>query len=179
MTIPLVALAVPVVVIGLANLPWNFLGLDHEIEHLLVGALPDEDLVEESQFRLWIAVASSVITLGGILLAYLIYSAKTVSAEALLRRFRPIHTVLENKYYADYIYEQVLTGRLFYGVIVASLARFDSVVVDGAVNAVGRFARSSGTALRYVQSGQFQTYGAFAFAGVAISVVLVLVLSPL
>ncbi len=179
MTLPLLLLAVPAAIAGLANLPWSFAGLDHEVEHLLVGALPDESLVEGSKFRLGIAIASTAAALGGICLAYLIYSARVISAAALSARLRPLHVLLERKYYADHVYEQALIGVAFYRWLAGSLAAFDRVVVDGIVDGVGRGARGAGGVLRYAQTGQFQTYGALAFAGVALSVVLVLLLSPL
>ncbi|HWO73601.1 MAG TPA: NADH-quinone oxidoreductase subunit L, partial [Dehalococcoidia bacterium] len=97
----------------------------------------------------------------------------------LARLFRPAHRLLENKYYADYLYEQVIVGFLFYRVLGGFLSAFDSLVVDGAVNGVGRGARTAAGVLRYVQSGQFQTYGAVAFSGLVFTAILVLVLSPL
>ena len=87
--------------------------------------------------------------------------------------------VLENKYYLDQLYEQVIVGFIFYGVIAGSLATFDRVVIDGAVNALAGGARQSSGVLRHIQTGQFQAYGALAFTGLVFATVLVLVLSPL
>jgi NADH-quinone oxidoreductase subunit L len=176
---PLVALAVMAVVGGFFNLPWSFLGLDHEIEHLLVGALPDEGLVEESTFRLGIAILSIAVALVGVALAYAIYSAEVVKSSELARVFRPVHVLLENKYYADFLYEKVIVDFLFYRVIGGALAAFDSLIVDGAVNGLGRGTRQGAGILKYVQSGQFQTYGAVAFSGFVFTAIVVLVLSPL
>ncbi len=82
MAFPLLVLAVPAVLAGIFNLPWKFLGLDHEVEHLLVGALPEEGLVHESTFHYGLAVASTAVALGGIALAYVIYGAKLVPSSA-------------------------------------------------------------------------------------------------
>jgi NADH-quinone oxidoreductase subunit L len=179
MTVPLLVLAVPAVVAGVFNLPWSFLGLDHEVEHLLVGALPDEGLVEASEFRLGVAVASSVVALTGIALAYAVYEAKTVPAEVLSRVFRPVQVLLENKYYADVLYERIIVRSVFYDGICAAAATFDSVVIDRAVNGVGQASRAGAAVLRYAQTGQFQSYGAFAFGGFVFTAIVVLVLSPL
>jgi NADH-quinone oxidoreductase subunit L len=179
MTYPLIALAVMAVVGGFFNLPWSFLGLDHEIEHLLVGALPDPELVEESKFRLGVAAASTAVALSGIFFAYVVYGSKVIPASLLSRLFRPAHILLENKYYADVLYEQVIVGFLFYKVLGGAAAAFDSIVIDGAVNGVGRGARQGATVLRYVQTGQFQAYGAVAFSGLVFISIVVLVLSPL
>ena len=65
------------------------------------------------------------------------------------------------------------------GSIGGAVETFDRVVVDGAVNGVGQVTRGAAGGLRYVQSGQFQVYGAVGFAGLAFAVVVALVLGPL
>jgi NADH-quinone oxidoreductase subunit L len=157
----------------------GFANYNHDIEHLLVGALPPNLEVEETTFRMGIAIVATIVPLVGVLLAFLIYQAKVISAESLARRFRPVHRLLENKYYLDVLYEYVIVGVLFYRVLGGALAAFDRFVVDGAVNAVGTTTRQTGAVLRYLQSGQFQAYGAFAFTGLFVATVLVLVLNPL
>jgi NADH-quinone oxidoreductase subunit L len=179
MAIPLVVLAVMAIIGGVFNLPWNVLGMQHELGHLLTGALPDEGLVEDTTFRLGIAAVSTAVALGGIALAFLIYSAKVIPASVLRSLFRPVHSLLENKYYMDVLYERVIVDFVFYRVICGTFAAFDRLIVDGAVNGVGKGARQTAAALRYVQSGQFQTYGAIAFSGLLITAIIVFVLSPL
>jgi NADH-quinone oxidoreductase subunit L len=172
MTWPLLILAVPAVLAGFAN-------IDKDFEHLLIGALPTEVHVEESHFVLWIALVSTAVPLAGIGLAYLIYSAQVVSSARLARAFGPVHRLLENKYYLDVLYERVIVGYLFYQVLGGALTAFDRLVVDGAVNGVGKAISGAATGLRYAQSGQFQTYGAFAFSSLLFATILILVLSPL
>ena len=179
MTLPLITLAVMAVIGGLFNLPWKFIGLDHEIEHLLVGALPDAGLIEASKFHFGVAAASTAVVLGGIAVAWAVYGAKVVPAALVSRAFRPLHVLLENKYYADVLYERVIVGFLFYRVGGGLLALFDSLVVDGAVNGVGYATRRGASLARHVQSGQFQTYGAVAFSGLVFMAIVVLVVSPL
>jgi len=179
MTYPLIVLSVMAMVAGLFNLPWQFLGFDHEIGHLLIGALPDAELVEEGEFKLGIAAVSTAFALSGIVLAYAIYGAKVIPAALLSRTFRPIHILLENKYYADVLYERLIVRVLFYQVLGGFAAAFDRIVVDGAVNGLGRGARQGALVLRHVQNGQFQTYGAVAFSGLLFMAIVVLVLSPL
>jgi NADH-quinone oxidoreductase subunit L len=175
---PLIVLAVPAAIAGLANLPWAFAGLDHEMERLLVGALPAEVHVEHPVFRFGVAAVSTAVALGGIFLAWLIYSARLISAENLRAMFRPVHALLENRYYMDVLYERVIVTQGFYGFLSGSLATLDRVVVDGAVNGAGRLARGTGGVLRHVQTGQFQTYGAIGFAGALFALIVVLVLNP-
>ena len=172
MTWPLIVLAVPAALAGFAN-------IDKDVERLLLGALPAEVEVEESKFRWGVAIVATMVPLAGIALAYAIYSAKAVSAAALARLFRPLHRLLENKYYLDVLYEEVIVGVLFYRFVGGALSAFDTVVVDGAVNGVGRGARGAASVLRYLQVGQFQAYGALAFSGVVFTAIVVLVLNPL
>jgi NADH:ubiquinone oxidoreductase subunit 5 (subunit L)/multisubunit Na+/H+ antiporter MnhA subunit len=179
MALPLLVLAVPAILAGVFNLPWKFLGLDHEVEHLLVGALPDEGLVGESKFRLGVAAASTAVALGGIFLAYVVYGAKVVPSSVFAKMFRPVHVLLENKYYADVLYERVIVDFLFYRVLCGAAAAFDRTVVDGVVNGVGEVSRKGAGVLRYAQSGQYQAYGAIAFSGLVFMAVVVLLLSPL
>jgi NADH-quinone oxidoreductase subunit L len=172
MTLPLIVLAIMAVVAGFAN-------INKDVTHLLNGALPSGIELEDTKFRLGIAVTSLALALGGIALAYVIYGAKVVPSSALARLFHPIHVLLENKYYADVLYERVIVGFLFYEVLGGIGAAFDRLVIDGAVNGLGRGARQAAGVLRYVQDGQYQTYGAIAFSGVVFTAIVVLVLSPL
>ena len=172
MALPLIILAIPAFLAGFVN-------IDKDLEHLLIGSLPDEELIEESVFRIGIALASTAIALAGIVLAWVVYGAKIVPSSVFVRRFKPMHTLLENKYYADVVYERVIVGFVFYQVIGGALMAFDRVVVDGAVNGVGKGARGTAAVVRYAQNGQFQTYGALAFGGLLVTAIAVLVLSPL
>ena len=172
MALPLIILAIPAVFAG-------FINIDKDLEHLLVGALPDEELVEESVFRMGVALASTGVALGGIILAWVVYGAKIVPSSVFMRLFKPVHTLLENKYYADVLYERVIVGFVFYQVIGGACVTFDRVVVDGVVNGVGKGSRGTAAVVRYAQNGQFQTYGALAFGGLVFTAIAVLVLSPL
>jgi NADH-quinone oxidoreductase subunit L len=172
MTLPLLVLAVPAILVGLVN-------IDNGLEHLLAGALPAELELHESVFRRNIAIAATILPAAGVLLAFVIYQLKLIPAGSLARLFRPLHRLLENKYYLDLLYERVIVGKLFYGLMGGVLAAFDGLVVDGAVNGAGRGARQASSVLKYLQTGQFQTYGALAFGGLLVTAVLVLTLSPL
>ena len=115
---------------------------------------------------------------------------------------RWVHTFLVNKYYLDALYENVIVRGLVgpiangaYWVNQNVLDRIvnqagigarktggwvyrniDQRVVDGAVNGSGAVARGSGTALRPVQSGKVNQYGALLFGAAAIgALVLVIV----
>jgi len=112
------------------------------------------------------------------------------------------YTFLANKYYLDALYEKVIVRAVAYPIaraaywfnqnvldgIVNGAGRIsrrtagwvyrniDQRVVDGAVNGSGAAARGTGGALRPVQSGKVNQYGALLFAAAAIgALVLVIV----
>ncbi len=172
MTWPMIILAVMAIVAGFANINKDF-------EHLLVGALPTGIEPVEGKFRLGVASMSTVLPLLGIFLAWLIYYAKIVPADALARLFRPAHRLLENKYYLDTLYEQIFVRKVFYEGLGGLAMAIDRYIIDGTVNGVGIVTRRFSGTFRYVQTGQFQTYGLLAFGGLVFTTVVVLVLNPL
>jgi NADH-quinone oxidoreductase subunit L len=112
-----------------------------------------------------IAVA---VALGGILLAYAIYSKKWISAEKIGQVFAPIYTLLSRKYYFDELYEQVLVVRVLVNGIFYQIQQFDTYVVDGIVNGLGKITVTASGTLRKLQTGQLQSYGLAIVLGVLI-----------
>jgi NADH-quinone oxidoreductase subunit L len=107
----------------------------------------------------------------GIFLAYAMYSAKWLSAEAVGRAFKPFYTLLYRKYWLDELYERVIVVRVLVDGIFRALSVFDSRVVDGAVNGVAVGTGEASGVMRRAQTGQFQAYGiAIAVGIVAIAV---------
>jgi len=102
---------------------------------------------------------SLVVGLLGILLAYVMYSAKWLSAERIGRLFGPLHTLLSRKYYMDELYEDVLVKRSLIGGLFSGFQFFDEKGVDGTVNGVASATMAGGKTLRYTQTGQLQLYG--------------------
>jgi NADH-quinone oxidoreductase subunit L len=172
MALPLLILAVPAVIAGF----WNSPIFGHGLQTLLLGALPRDLELSEFDFNYGVALVSTALAVGGIALGLAIYQMRVVSAESLRRRLAWPHAVLENKYYADYLYERVIVGFVFYEVICGGASWFDTHVVDGIVNGAGRVTRGVSGSVRYIQDGQFQTYGLVGFASVAFAVILVLAL---
>jgi NADH-quinone oxidoreductase subunit L len=92
------------------------------------------------------------------------------AADAMALRFKPIHTLLLNKYYVDEIYDalfvqpikQLSTKGLWRGA--------DAGLIDGAVNGVGIAVRGLSGGLRRVQTGSVRTYAAGIFVGVVLIV---------
>jgi len=94
----------------------------------------------------------------GILLAYAMYSAKWLSAEAVGKAFAPIYTILSRKYWIDELYEKVFVVRVLVNGIFAICNFFDTRIVDGAVNGIAKGTSATGKVVRRTQTGQLQVY---------------------
>ena len=111
----------------------------------------------------------------GIFLAYAMYSAKWLSAEAVGRIFAPFYTLFSRKYWFDELYERVIVVRVLVDGIFAAVDFFDARVVDGAVNGVASGTTGASRAMRRTQTGQLQAYAmAIAVGVIAIAVCLYL-----
>jgi NADH-quinone oxidoreductase subunit L len=114
-------------------------------------------------------VLSVVVVLAGITLAWFMYMASPVKAETIGRARTPLHALLLNAYYVDWLYDRLIVAPLF--ALSSFLARVDLGVVDGAVNGVGRAVVAWAGSLRRLQTGYVVNYaltmlvGAIALAG--------------
>jgi NADH-quinone oxidoreductase subunit L len=202
-TVPLWILAGLAVVAGVANLPAALPGnssFELRFEHYFEpkGAYFPSELPSWTvpEFNLPIALVSTVIGLLGIGLAYLWYwkgrGPHGVTQRSALARTG--YTVLENKYYFDWLYTDVVAGgvkgpvahavnwsnqNVLDGVVngagkaAAATGRFvyneiDQTLVDGAVDGSGVVAGAGGQLLRKLTSGRVQQYGALLFGATAV-----------
>jgi len=197
MTIPLWILAGGAVLAGLANLPAAIApdSLTTKFEHWVepTVAFPE---IEHPEFSYLLAAISVGLALVGIALGWLYYE-KHRGPHGLTERnalARTGYRVLENKYYLDWLYEDVIIAgikwpiaraaywfnqRVLDGVVngAGTGARrtgnwvyryIDQGVVDNVVNASGAGAEESGQVLRHIQTGRIQQYAAIFFAGAAV-----------
>ncbi len=159
MAAPLVILAIPSILSGFWGSPLapggGFTGF---LEGGAVGAEP---------MNFTVMGLSIVAALGGIYLAWLMYGAKTLSPEKVSSYFGPMYTVLINKWWFDEVYNGVIVN---YGVLgTASLLKlFDTIVIDGTVNGIGKVTRSAGAVVRQVQTGRLQNYAWAMYAGAVV-----------
>jgi NADH-quinone oxidoreductase subunit L len=218
-TVPLVILAFFGTVAGLANLPTKFLfdvGLPESVtlrfEHLVepIGAFFPTHAAgfTHAEFNGWLAVGTVILALGSMAFVWGYYSKGLFAPlHGLAERNRVARlgkTILENKYYLDWLYTDVIVAfvkgplaKATYwfnqkvldrivdgaGETAVKAGRFvydkiDQGVVDGAVNGTGFVANETGGGLRKVQTGRVQQYAALLFATTAIMAgVFVLVVS--
>ena len=174
MTGPLMVLAVMAVIAGFFN--W-----DDWLGHIIEGWLPHEteELVTHSEFSVWIAAVSGLLGIAGLALAWAIYGLRVFEAEKIRNALGPIPTVLENRYYLDYLYQDVLLKYVLMGGIAQVTAMWDKYVIDDFVNGVARLASWFGDKARMAQTGQPQLYASVMFVGSIAAVIAILLVSDL
>ena len=160
--LPILILTIPSIIVGFVVNPVIDIGIvpEHWFSHFLHA--------EYQKFNLVMAICSGLVALFGILLAYLIYSARIFAPDQSSTYLKPIHTVLVNKYYLDELYEKYITNRFTYGFLAASLDWIDKYLIDGMVQVVDYSGRNIGKGLSHLQSGQVQGYGAVISLGVLV-----------
>ena len=181
MTGPLVFLAALSVCAGWVGIPW----LEHGFSSFVYHGEPHHEAP-----NVLLMLLSLVVGLSGIGLAYLMYYKKSISADAIAEKFKPIYTLLYNKYYFDEIYDAAIVkptyaiGDFWFwfdqhiidgtvnGLAALTLWTavakrwFDEHIIDGAVNGLGYTVRGTGSVLRFAQTGRLQNYALVIFAGV-------------
>jgi NADH-quinone oxidoreductase subunit L len=127
-------------------------------------------------------ILSLLMAISGLLLAFLMYQWKKISADKLAERLKPLYKLSYNKWYFDEFYNGVfVAGTLALSRVLAwfdanvidgivngtaaitkSISKFsgtfDNVVVDGVVNFTAYFSGFFGLILRRFQTGKVQTY---------------------
>ena len=148
------------------------------------------------EFNITIALVSTAVAIVAILLSYLWYwrgaGPHGITERNKLARFG--YQVLENKYYLDWLYTDVITAGVK-GPIARASNWVNQNVIDGIVNGVGQgavevgrrvyddidqavvdnvvkgsgaAAEGSGQILRKFQTGKVQQYGAYLFLGATV-----------
>jgi NADH-quinone oxidoreductase subunit L len=148
MTVPLSILAIGSVVVGwlgtpkLWSLPEGFRAFETWLEPVFGAA---RETAEHPASLEWGLMGLSVaIAVGGIALARYLYHMRPGFSDSMERSFKPMHTVLSNKWYLDEIYDFLFVEGLAKGG-GRFLGAFDRRVVDGGVNGAGWFTRMAAT----------------------------------
>ncbi|MBU2445548.1 MAG: NADH-quinone oxidoreductase subunit L [Bacteroidetes bacterium] len=140
-----------------------------------------------------LAMIISLLCAGlGILLAFVIYQWRKISADNLANRFKPFYNFSLNKWYFDELYDKtavaftILLSRILAwfdlkiidGIVngVASVTRvsafgtgkFDNVVIDGFVNFTAYLTGFFGLIFRKFQTGKVQTYLVMVLTGIIV-----------
>ncbi|HTV52063.1 MAG TPA: NADH-quinone oxidoreductase subunit L [Steroidobacteraceae bacterium] len=175
-TVPLIALAIPSVVIGAIAVAPVLFGSYFGSS---IFVLPAHDVVHEVGKEvgqpIWLSFAlhglwspTFWVALAGVLTAWVFVLWRPSLADAAQRRLAPLYTLLVNKYYLDWLNENVIArgarllgAGLWHG---GDEGVIDGALVNGSAQAVGRF----GGILRLIQSGYLYAYAFWMIIGLAV-----------
>ena len=110
----------------------------------------------EFESPMWLTPVAVVAALSGILLAWLTYERRIVSADRLAALFGPIRRAAIAKFWLDDIYLALYR----YGLLTFSRAIgwIDRYLVDGVLNVISAWTLDGGDALRRIQTGRVGDY---------------------
>lgn len=174
-TVPLVLLAIPSVVIGYLTIQPMLFG-DFFKDAIFVDAAKHPVMAELAEaFHGPLAMAGHAfstlpfwLALAGVATAYYMYMINPAVPAAIKRAFQPVYTLLENKYYMDWINENILArGARLLGTGLwkgGDQAVIDGALVNGSWKVVGRVA----AVVRWIQSGYLYHYALAMIVGILI-----------
>jgi NADH-quinone oxidoreductase subunit L len=157
----------PLVVLAVLSLVGGFINIPKFLEPMF--PLADG---KEPEWLGWIMMAAG---LGGIAFAWLFYVAAPSLPGVIVRAFRPIYTLIYNKYFVDELYDAAIVEPVIDGSRTLLWRGADVSVIDGTVNGIGKTARAIGGLLKLPQSGFIRSYAAWVVAG-SIAVIIAMAL---
>ena len=170
MLFPLVVLAILSIIGGWVGVPEALWGHD-EVRSFLypifhATAYPNQDIAGHGLER-GLAAISVVTAFAGLGVAYFLYILKPGTSTKLATSFKPVYTLLENKFYIDEIYAAVIVtplmivSRLFLAGVV------DKGIVSGLPSTTSAGVRGLGGLTRRMQSGNIRSYAGWLALGAA------------
>ncbi len=150
----------PLAVLALLSLGGGYLAIPKFLEPVFEAAHVAEGHHDET--LVYISVAAGLF---GIALAYFMYVVSPAFSDAMANAFRPIHTLLTNKYYLDEAYDATIVSPIAETSRVVLWRGVDAGGIDGIVNGVGHVSRQIGGYLRQLQSGGIRSYAAWVVIG--------------
>ena len=162
MTVPLLILAVLSAIGGFIQVPLIQGGqnLDAFLEPVFADAaalVPGAHAAHGESAEIWLMLISLAVALVGIFAAYRFYLADPAIPRRLAEQMRGVYRLVFNKYWIDEVYEALIVQPIYRG-SVKLWHDFDEVVIDGAVNGVGRQIERGAGLLRQAQVGYVQVY---------------------
>jgi NADH-quinone oxidoreductase subunit L len=172
--LPLVALAIPSVLIGAFTvgpvLFGSYFGSSIFVlpQNNVTGAIGEEFAGPVHAALYGLAKPPFWFALAGAATAWACFLYRPAWADAIAQRFRGVQTLLTQKYYFDWFNENVLAA-LTRGIGLSlwkggDQALIDGVLIDGSAHTLGRF----GGLLRRAQSGYLYSYAFWMMIGLAV-----------
>ena len=171
--LPLVLLAIPSVVIGAMTLMPMLFG-DFFKDVIFVDGARHHAMAElADEIHGWVPMALHGFTalpfwlaLAGVALSYYMYMINPALPARIKRMFQPVYTLLENKYYMDWINENVL-ARGARAIGTGLWKGGDQALIDGAVvNGSWKIVGWVSSVVRRLQSGYLYQYALVMILGI-------------
>ena len=140
---------------------------------LVAGFIPFGDLVTWNREGLtthinWgVAGTSTVIAVGAIILATLLYRKENAVPEKMADSCRGLWTAAYKRFYMDELY-QFITHKIIFACISRPIAWFDRRIIDGTFDMLANVTNSASYAVRKLQGGSIQGYVWVYLAGAAL-----------
>jgi NADH-quinone oxidoreductase subunit L len=168
MTLPLMALAVGSVALGLViGFPPDGGFIHTFLNPVLVAE--GHEATAESGTVVALAAVSVVAGLIGIAIGLSMYVRHRPDPAAITRASGPLYRLLVNKYYVDELYDRKFVDAMR-GLFGAFWA-FDVHVIDGIANGIGHLAAMGGSGARRLQTGVVGNYALTIVAGLLVMLV--------
>jgi NADH-quinone oxidoreductase subunit L len=158
------SMLIPLVILAVLSLGGGYL---FKIPDFLSSLFPAMEVSEDLSLML-ISVAAGV---AGIAVAWLMYIARPGMADSLAAAFRLPYRLIYNKWFVDEIYDAAVVKPVVGGSRVVLWKGVDTGLIDGSVNGVGALARSVGSLLRLMQSGNVRSYATWVLLGSVLLIV--------
>ncbi|RNB82664.1 NADH-quinone oxidoreductase subunit L [Brevibacillus panacihumi] len=169
MTGPLLILALLAIVAGFINTPYAPLLSDWLLASDTGNAISHIFGDEVAHAASWLQVVALLISVLGIVLAYLMYVKKKIPADTIPETLPWLYQLSYRKYYVDEIYHAVIVRPL--GWIGFILNAFDKYVVDGLVGLTAKITNGIGALHSKAQNGQIQSYGTMVLFGLLVLII--------
>jgi NADH-quinone oxidoreductase subunit L len=153
----------PLAVLAALSLGGGFINIPKYLENLFP--------LSEPSLPSYVAWVPMVAGLSGIVLAYVLYVLSPGLPAALGNAFKPLYTLLYNKYFIDEAYDSAVVDPVIDGSRSLLWRTIDAGAIDGTVNGVGKTARGIGNGLRHWQSGYIRSYAGWVVAGAILVVI--------
>ena len=174
MTVPLMILAAGAALAGLVGIPiWE--GLNRFGDFLAPVFAPAQAILKGAHHgehhslaaEVTLMLVSVAIAIVGLLFARRLYITDPPAADRMVERFRPLHTLVYNKYWIDELYDVLFVNS------IVNFSRFlwrafDEKVIDGIVNGVAEMVRGWAKEMRLVQTGLVKDYALAMLVGIVV-----------
>jgi NADH-quinone oxidoreductase subunit L len=165
MTVPLMILSLGALFSGFVR----FAGFEEFVLNTLPAEIAEHFAAHEGGHGFVMSLSITLAALG-IVLTGITYYKPVLSAEKIRTTFKPLHTLLIDRYYLDHIY-------LFFATKVVKdtstvINAIDAYFIDGLVNGIGKATAKAGEVMRRIQTGITQDYASWLLLGASLLLII-------